>query len=283
MALTWLDVTTCNFCGSDKSKLYLESKVPKWYENRPLRIVECLDCGLAYSSPRPEKESMYVSYLSGDTGAQKMLEKKLSRPGVLDVHRKHVLQAKKYLGYQPERLYDMGCGAGTIMLAAKDLGIEAFGNDINKACIDWLQGQGFKAQHGFTSNLSIPEEKMDIVINLDYIEHTYTPLEDLKMCFDMLKPGGILYLKTLYLGCPDHKTKGEAWQLFGHGHFYYYTPKVLKEMVKAAGFTIIEATEKSLITIVARRPGGANENTNENQSETKGIMGIWPFRLLKRA
>ena len=108
------------------------------------------------------------------------------------------------------------------MLAAKELGYEAHGNDINKYSCDRLREQGIYVQNVFSSGLILPTEEFDIVTCLDYLEHTYTPLADLKLIHSILKKDGIFYMKTLYLGCPGHRKKGEAWQLFGTAHFQYF-------------------------------------------------------------
>lgn len=39
---------------------------------------------------------------------------------------------------------------------------------------------------------------------------------------------------------PSHAAKGELWQLFGMGHFYYFTPQVLRGMIRNAGFDIVD-------------------------------------------
>jgi hypothetical protein len=101
---------------------------------------------------------------------------------------------------------------------------------------------------------------MDIVINFDYLEHTYTPFEDLGRCLDLLKPGGFMHLRTLYLDCPAHKNNGEAWNLFGNGHFYFFTVDVLKAMVEKSGFEIIHTRTDELISVYARKPGGDSSN-----------------------
>jgi len=158
-----------------------------------------------------------------------------------------------FFASKPKRVYDMGCGAGTVMMAAKEEGLEAWGNDVNKAAVEMLSEMGFNVQHGFTEELELPSEYFEIVMNFDYLEHSYTPLEDLKVCHRILKPGGLMYLKTLYLDCPSHREKGEAWQLFGSGHFYYFSMSVLKRMIESVGFKIENVLEGQLVFIAARR------------------------------
>jgi 2-polyprenyl-3-methyl-5-hydroxy-6-metoxy-1,4-benzoquinol methylase len=258
--MQWQEVTECNFCDSSGQTLYLESNVPSWHARKPMRLVECTNCGLVYISPRPELVALYKSYIQGSEAAQRLTKAKLERTNVHSFHREQVEIAVKYLGYRPKRLYDMGCGAGTIMMAARDLGIEAYGNDINKASVDMLHEMGLNARHGFTQDIEMPDAPMDIIINFDYLEHTYRPFDDLKRCLSLLKPGGLMHLRTLYLDCPDHRQNGEAWNMFGCGHFYFFTEDVLKTMVERAGFEVIDTKTDEMISVYARKPGGSMTN-----------------------
>lgn len=167
---------------------------------------------------------------------------------------------------EAKTLYDMGCGAGTIMEAAKNLGLEAAGNDINKNAMERLKDLGFETYHGFTNDLKLPKDKFDIVINFDYLEHSYEPYLDLITCNEILKDDGILYLKTLYLDCPDHILKGEGYQLFGQGHFSYFPARTLCSMVYSAGFEIENLRLGNLIFITARKKRAPNEVEINNYS-----------------
>jgi 2-polyprenyl-3-methyl-5-hydroxy-6-metoxy-1,4-benzoquinol methylase len=131
--------------------------------------------------------------------------------------------------------------------------IEAEGNDLNKASIDNLRAMGFNAHLGFSQNLKL-DRTYDMVMNLDYLEHSYTPVDDLAMNFKILNPGGVLYLKTLYLGCPNHVANGEAWGLFGNGHFHYFFPETLRKMVESVGFQVAHLQTKGLIVVVGLKP-----------------------------
>ncbi|MEZ5828979.1 MAG: methyltransferase domain-containing protein [Hyphomicrobiales bacterium] len=247
----------CAFCGSTDQALYMESSVPRWHRNQPLRLVECNGCGLVFASPRPAIEMLHHDYLAGGPSAKTAVNRKLKRPFIGWRYRQSIKKAARFLGYWPDRLYDMGCGAGTMLLEAKSLGIEAWGNDINKAGVDRLQALGCHVAHGFSQDVDIPRDHFDIVLNFDYLEHTYTPLDDLQRCFEMTKPGGILYLETIYLDCVEHKKYGEAWKMFGPGHVYFFKPDVLQSMIESVGYEIVDVELAGLIVIAARRPVGA--------------------------
>lgn len=249
--MQWEEVETCNFCGGRNSAEYLNSETPSWYGGRPMRLVECLDCHLVFANPRPNLHELYKGYLAGSEQARKLTERKLARPGVHDVHRKLVETAAGYHKGQPERLLDMGCGAGTLIEEASKLGLESWGNDVNFYSIERLRSMGLKALHGFTHEIDLPEDYFDIVTNTDYLEHSYIPFDDLKTCYRSLRSGGVLYLKTLYLDCPNHLINDDGWKLFGAGHFHFFWPRVLFNMIKKAGFQVIDIKSGPLITFIA--------------------------------
>jgi hypothetical protein len=250
--VNWEDVRECNFCGGTERRVFLKTRSRPWYEGRPLRLVECRSCGLVYASPRPVWQEQYQSRMRGDQEAEKTYVRKLNRPNVLKIHHEHVLRAANFLGRSPNMLFDMGCGAGTIMVAARNQNIEVGGNDVNGAAVRQLRDQGFDVQLCRTDQIKILH-KYDIVINLDYLEHSFIPFDDLKVCHRMLAEDGILYLKTLFLNSPNHRREGENWRLFGAGHFHFFYPDVLLTMVRAAGFSIEYVDTRELITVAARR------------------------------
>ena len=252
----WETVERCNFCGSTDTEPYLDSSAPSWYGTN-LVIVKCTNCELYRANPRPTPDSIYEDYIAGNDRVKAIMQRKLDRPNVNAVHNKTVVNAIEMHGGKPETLYDMGCGSGTIMMEAQKIGLVAEGNDINRASTDMLNERGIKAYHGYTKDVH-PDKQFDIVMNLDYIEHSYEPFDDLKKCFEIMKPGGILYLKTLYLECPPHLLEGDHWKLFGAGHVHYFFPRTMKTMIEKAGFTVFDIQLSfNILRIVARKPASS--------------------------
>lgn len=249
--------THCEFCGSDRKNLYIESDIPAWYEKRPIRLEQCLDCDFVYASPRPLAEDLYKRFMTDSPFAKTITERKRARKNVQDIHDRIVLEAIEAHGNEPKSLFDMGCGAGTIIEAAAARGLRAGGNDLNWYSTKILRESGYDVRTCFTSELDI-KDSYDIVTMLDVLEHSYTPSSDLKVAYGFMSPGAILYAKTLYLGCPKHLAEGEHWSLYGAGHFSYFTPDVLQKMVEAAGFTILKIRSVALIHVIAQKPVDSN-------------------------
>jgi len=154
---------------------------------------------------------------------------------------------------EPKTLFDVGTGAGTLLLEAKQLGLEVAGNDINSFAVEQLWRKGIRAYECPTNKLKI-DECFDIITCLDYLEHTYTPFEDLFWIAEHQSSGGILYLKTLFLGCPDHKREGSNWKLFHETHNYYYWPSTLLTLIETVGYEIrYIRTTNAIIHVIAER------------------------------
>ncbi|MEL6660905.1 MAG: class I SAM-dependent methyltransferase [Bacteroidota bacterium] len=197
---------------------------------------------------------MYKNMMAGGEFAQRIMKRKLERPKVFDIHRKIVRQAMNHYLGEPKSLYDVGFGAGSIMMVAREEGIESVGgNDLNGHAAKVLQDQGYDAVCAFTQDLCVTKQ-YDIITCLDYLEHSYTPSADLKFMYELLNDNGILFLKTLYLDSPKHKDMGVSWPLFGQGHFHFFWPDVLKDMFTETGFEILECKSAALITIIAKKP-----------------------------
>lgn len=123
-----------------------------------------------------------------------------------------------------------------------------------------LNEQGIAAYNVSTQELEL-DETFDIITMLDYLEHTYTPYDDLKWAWNHLNPEGVLLFKTLFLGCPDHRREGNDWKLFEAGHFHFFYPHVLYDMTTQAGFDILNRNLKSraIIRIIARKINGGSK------------------------
>ena len=77
------------------------------------------------------------------------------------------------------------------------------------------------------------------------------------------RPSGVIYVKTLFLDCAAHLMNDDRWTLLGmpqpgESHFYYYRPRVLTEMIKAAGFELCYVRIGQVIAVIARKPAGSS-------------------------
>jgi len=224
-----------------------------WYESKPMRLVECEDCRLVYADPRPKFEELLKrTFMHMDGWAKEITHRKLGRPNVEEVHRRIVVQALNYC-WNASSLFDVGTGAGTVLTEARKLGLSVAGNDVNMYACHFLKQKGISVYNTPTNKLELTD-KFDIVTMLDYLEHTYTPFDDLKWAWNHLNDQGILLLKTLYLNCPNHKVQGDNWKLFEAGHFQFFYTGVLLQMFKKSSFEILfHERGSAIIKVIARK------------------------------
>ncbi len=251
--MRWETVGACNFCGGANARTFLTLSTPNWYDNQPLHLEECTDCRLVRATPRPERRDLYRAQLVGAAKALQQVRKRMSRPGVVANHRRLLESAAQFAKRPLRSIYEMGCGAGTVLMGARTLGMEGEGNDINLVAVKMLKELGFKVRHGFTNELEFRGMSYDGVVAFNYLEESYEPFEDLRRSYELLKPGGVAYIRSLYLGCPEHKAAGEAWKIFGAGYFHYYYPETLRSMVEATGLKILDTRLLNVAIVIAIR------------------------------
>lgn len=253
MHMRWETVQVCSFCDSAATRSYLKLPTSDWYDNQTLQLEECSDCRLVRAAPRPERRDLYRSQIIGTGKAFQQVRKRMGRPNVIANHRRVLEEAARFAKHPLRTVYEMGCGAGTILMGARTLGMEGEGNDVNLVAVRMLQELGFRVRHGFTNELDFSGMSYDSVVIFNYLEESYEPFEDLKRGRDLLKPGGVAYIRSSYLGSPEHLAAGEAWKNFGAGFFHYYYPETLHAMIEAAGLKILDSRLLNVAIVIATR------------------------------
>jgi len=220
--------------------------------HKPYHLVQCNQCGLVYHDPRQTWERIMKVYQM--PWAEKKYFQKHQREYYRIRHQETLSLLQSHIDIETRSLFDIGCGGGTQLLAAMERGLRVMGNEINKySCQHLRTDYGLDVHYCPTKDLVIPNA-FDLITITDYIEHTYTPKEDLKWAYDHLNTGGLLYLETLYLDSPAHKQGKEPWWYFGYGHVYYFTSAQLKKLLLDLGFDIIFETKKwTLIQLIGRK------------------------------
>lgn len=262
---------SCEMCDSDSLKEVLVTR-------DKCRIVECNNCGLRFTSPRI-KEEIWVNYLKNITPRSIEVTENRLKYGValssnvnfampnwyekrMKLENLIINEIQKYLGDEIKRLHDVGCGVGFLIKAAKDRGIRATGNDINGyACKVMNQRLNLKVYNDILGKCPIEKNSLDAIVMKDYIEHTYHPLEDLKVVYNLLSNGGVIWLETFHTDCyAFDKLKGN-WNMLFWNHVFHFSTETLIKMIEKAGFKIeLVSGDYStiLLKIIARKVESLN-------------------------
>lgn len=251
-----LKKVACNLCKSDNTAVIFKSTVNSSTENNPgyacttsghgihYQVVKCRNCGLSYSSPRPdatilEKEYKEVKdeiYQEELTGRIKTFQRNLKK---IDCYKKN------------GKLLDIGCSLGVFLSLAKKDGWEIFGIEPSGWCVEQCKKLfNIDIQQGTNRDLAKFNRKFDVITMWDVLEHVDNPLETLINCRDALKDGGILAFSTLDIGSLYAKFFGKKWPWLLKMHIYYFDRKTIKKYLEKVGLKLLELnTYKHTISI----------------------------------
>ena len=244
-------VENCNYCGNTEYETYCKREDGSWY-GHPFHLVRCTGCGLVVPKQRPLWSSILEGYGGKPESGKRLYEKKLSRHWAFRYPKKvmnHLMRLKPSAEY----LWDVGFGAGTLMREAAKRGLKVFGNDINRYSCNELRALGFSVQNKPTI-ITKWGISFDIVTMMDYIEHSYTPFDDLQHVSSQMNEDAILYLTTVNFEGPRHNKLGTKWHMLGLGHFNYPTLRILKNMLRDAGLTFEGVSfNPNVVKLIARK------------------------------
>ena len=105
--------------------------------------------------------------------------------------------------FQGLRILDIGCGGGLLSepmarLGATVVGADAAAGNIPVAQVHARQsGLDIDYRHTTAEALADAGETFDAVLNMEVIEHVASPIDYLKACHRLLKPGGLHLCSTI--------------------------------------------------------------------------------------
>ena len=123
------------------------------------------------------------------------------------LHELNPVRLSYVCGFQPlsgRRVLDVGCGGGLLTEAMAAEGAQVTGIDLSEQLIDiarlHLLESGLKADYRVISAEAMAAEQpagFDAVTCMEMLEHVPDPQAIVQACFDLLKPGGRLFLSTI--------------------------------------------------------------------------------------
>ncbi|MCO4745773.1 MAG: class I SAM-dependent methyltransferase [Proteobacteria bacterium] len=139
------------------------------------------------------------------------------------------------------RLLDVGCGSGDFVQFASHLGWSAEGIDNDPAAVASAQAAGRNVLHGTVNSLPLRPASYDHITLGQVIEHVHDPVSLLQRCFDLLVPGGRLWLETPNLQSTGHDVFGPSWRgLEPPRHLVLFDRQSLSAALLRAGFSSVD-------------------------------------------
>ncbi len=241
----------CCLCGSSRF-----SPVHEWAVGHrrnpavvPLGMWEC-ECGLAFLHPVPTQEQLPSHgewWSSGRPDVRrrrgfKKFREAFQRTFFGNPKERFVKYTRK--AKEGGRLLDIGCGTGGLMnLLAPHY--ECEGLEPSAVGAKEARSKGYKVIEDTLEDAEIPPESYDVVTLQSVIEHLRDPVAMLKKLNRMLKPSGVIALKT-----PKHRgiscrLHGREWNGFRLGyHTFVFTGASLGRALETAGFEVLTSPKR---------------------------------------
>ncbi len=122
-----------------------------------------------------------------------------------------------------------------------------------------------------------------MVTQLGYIEHEWHPLDGLRAAWRVLKPGGVLVIKTPNYASWNRRVMGMEWCGYHvPAHCNYFTPRTLARILRRTGFDPLPqpsarpAADERLALDGRPQAGSSPFDTEGHCAEITGTMRPWP-------
>lgn len=267
------------------------------------RIVECHDCQTLWLEARPDDVSLskaYDNYYTHEADQENLNEQKSNsliwkliygylnkRFGMkyksayslgyilftliepwrlkLDYYGRHLTY--KNVG-QPGKLLDIGCGNGSFVQRAKDMGWQAQGCEIDPKAIKTCHALGLNVLQGNAFHPELKPNSFDVITLSHVIEHVADQKSLLSRIYELLKPDGVLWLAAPNPNSIGLKIFQANWSEF-HPPCHLSIPsiKILENMLKDCNFSQIEKLRRGAHAKRVWRPSiriAKNEKINFN-------------------
>jgi 2-polyprenyl-3-methyl-5-hydroxy-6-metoxy-1,4-benzoquinol methylase len=256
----------CPIAGHGPARLVLSISSPGGIESSwgvrtdDALIYECGRCGLRFRKP-PSRDEIEAYY--GASYHDKMVG------GEQDQHREsvHRLENEDRIQYLRRfrsggKVLDIGCSVGHFASQLRAAGFDAHGSDISAyACGKAAETLGADRVfagpvESFAERL---EQTLDVVTMMDVIEHFGDVNGPLTAIRRILKPGGILFLRTPTLSSPFHRVaewshklsggryKDAMLKLYHAEHLFFFDEKSIRALLESLGYEVVAVDPDPLL------------------------------------
>jgi SAM-dependent methyltransferase len=135
------------------------------------------------------------------------------------------------------RMLDVGCGEGFFLSEAKSVGWEVHGTEFSEIYLPICRAKGIEMRTGRLDASNYPNGSFDVIAWIEVIEHIDHPQQELEKMFQLLRPGGVVYVTTPNFNSVSRRVLRGNWTVIDYpGHLVYYTPDTLRRLFKRNGF-----------------------------------------------
>jgi SAM-dependent methyltransferase len=238
---------------------YLTDRVV-FSQDPPLRLGRCRACGTLYRNPRERGRELVSLYADEELDAEVLRGLFAAQ---LHSYRTQAARLARAAG-AAGRALEVGSYVGGFQAAAREIGWEVEGVDVNGSAVAFARNAGFRVHEGEID--AVPEGRtFDAVAIWNCFDQLPRPRETLRAAKRLLRPGGLVVVRVpnggFYASVRKALTgpaSGLARAMLAHNNllgFPYrtgYTGSSLAKLVRSEGFEVAETVGDTLVAIADR-------------------------------
>lgn len=241
LGVEWEEVS-CLLCRGRDWSVLVEARDPTpnsaglWFA-----VVQCQDCGLCFTNPRPGPSSIGQFY-PADYRPHFAPPKRQKTLGLSQRFRRWLRgDSRKVLSWHGQgRLLDFGCGGGSFLERLHLQGWKVTGLDVAPAAVDRVRNSlNLPALVGSLPHPALQKASYDVITMWQALEHVHEPTAILRAAHRLLAPGGKLVVSVPNIDSLAFRWFGSCWYgLDLPRHLTHFAPWTLRLMLVRAGFDV---------------------------------------------
>jgi len=188
-------------------------------------FLKCEICGLYVNIDYPSPEKLKNRLKNNMLTASRKKEVEKRRLG------KAKIQIETINKYSKRgKVFDVAAAGGFFMKTAQDDGWIVDGNEISVASVNWAkQNYNLNIKNDYFEKLDLLNDH-DVVVFWNTLEHMHEPVKSLKKTYEILKDGGLIYIRVPNRN--DNNFKKFVEKL----HSFEFNPQNLDKLLNDNGF-----------------------------------------------
>ncbi len=199
------------------------------------RIVRCKTCGLVRSDPVAEAAAIAELYGQSTFDYRDELDNLARTYGAY-------LRRLDFYGASKASILEIGCGNGFFLDEAGRQGYRDLrGVEPSRAAVGLARE---KIRNGIVLGVMeaglFPDDSFDVICLFQVLDHLFDPLEILKTCFQILKPGGLILCLNHNVEALSAQVMKDRSPIIDIEHTYLYSPATMRRLLEKSGFVTLE-------------------------------------------
>lgn len=211
-----------------------------------LTYVECCNCQTIYVNPRPTPEILDIYYKTSENYAywnkyifpasEENRRKKIFLPRV-----ERILEFCHEYNVGHDCLLEVGAGFGTFCkeMQAKSYFKRIIAVEPTPDLANTCRNKGLEVIEKPIEQVNLSDQKIDIIVSFEVIEHLFCPRDFINSCASILLPGGLLVLTCPNIKGFDIATLQELSTAVDNEHLNYFHPASISLLLEC-GFEVLQ-------------------------------------------